>query len=80
MPQKIKQQLNKPSVGIIILAMFAILCITGLELFALSQGIDGKLFAGSVALIGVIVAGIAGYKIGGARTIKALKAFTEDKE
>ena len=44
----------------------AILAITILEAFALFQGIDGTLLAGSIA----IIAGLAGYKVA---TIKKKK-------
>lgn len=37
----------------------AIIVLGGLEMFALSKGIDGELFAGIAAIIG----GLAGYKI-----------------
>ena len=36
-------------------AVLAILVIAGLEVFALSQGIDGSLFAAATAGIGAIV-------------------------
>jgi hypothetical protein len=38
----------------------AILSITGLELYAISQGIDGILLAGAIA----VIAGLAGYEAG----------------
>ena len=39
--------------------IIAILCITALEIVAISQGLDGALLAGSIA----IIAGLGGYAV-----------------
>lgn len=50
---------NMTPLGKLTLAMTAIGAIVGLEIYAISQGIDGTLLAGALALI----AGLAGYII-----------------
>ncbi len=43
-----------------ITVIVAIVCVTGLALFALSKGHDGVMLSGSVIIIG----GLAGYRVG----------------
>lgn len=45
----------------------AIICLAGLEIFAMSKGIDGYLFS----LIAIAIAGIAGFKL------KGIKLFSK---
>jgi len=49
-----------------IVPLCALFCITGLEIYAISQGMDGVILAGTIA----IIAGIGGYT---AKTIKIRK-------
>ena len=44
----------------------ALVCLTGLEIYALSQGINGTIFSVVIA----IIAGIAGYTLPGQITTK----------
>jgi hypothetical protein len=47
------------------MGIFAILCITILELYSLHLGHDGLILATTVALIAAIVAGIGGFRLRG---------------
>ena len=40
----------------------AMLCVTALELYALSRGLNGVLLTGSIAAISAAAAGYVGYK------------------
>ena len=42
----------------VVIACVAIMCIAAIEIYALSQGIDGTILAGSMALIGGIAGGV----------------------
>jgi len=48
----------------VIVASVGILTIGGLESLALSKGIDGTVLAGVIAVIGAIIGGTLGFKIG----------------
>ena len=48
----------------LIAVVWAALLITVLELYALSQGVDGMLFSLSIGAIMTVVAGFAGFRIG----------------
>ncbi len=48
----------------LIMLMFAAACITVMQLYALSQGINGTLFSVSVATVAALGAGFAGFGIG----------------
>jgi hypothetical protein len=47
----------------LIAIMWAATLIAGLDLYALSQGINGTLYSVSVASIAALAAGFAGFKI-----------------
>jgi cytochrome c-type biogenesis protein CcmE len=49
----------------LIVVMWAAALIAALQLYALSQGVDGTLFSVSVAAIAALAAGFAGFKIKG---------------
>ena len=48
----------------LILLLFSAACITVLDLYALSQGVNGTLFSASIAAIAALAAGFAGFGIG----------------
>ncbi len=48
----------------LIAVMWTALLIAGLDLYALSQGVNGTLFSASIASIAALGAGFAGFKVG----------------
>ena len=48
----------------LIAVMWAAFLIAGLDLYALSQGVNGTLFSASIAAIAGLAAGFAGFRIG----------------
>lgn len=48
----------------LIMLMFAATCITVLQLYALSQGVNGTLYSVSVGSIAALAAGFAGFRLG----------------
>lgn len=42
----------------VIVAALAVILIAGLEALALSRGLNGKMFAGSMVAIGVVIGGV----------------------
>lgn len=51
-----------------IIACVAMVCITGLELYAINQGIDGASLSAVIAVLGAIVGYAFGFKIGKSET------------
>ena len=47
----------------LIMLMWAAFLIAGLDLYALSQGVNGTLFSVSVATIAALAGGFAGFRI-----------------
>ncbi len=47
----------------LIAVMWAALLIAGLDLYALSQGVNGTLYSVSVASIAALAAGFAGFRL-----------------
>jgi hypothetical protein len=48
----------------LIMLMWAAALIAGMDIYALSQGVNGTLFSVSVATIAALGAGFAGFRIG----------------
>jgi len=46
------------------LLIFCAACITILDLYALSRGVNGTLFSASIATIAALAASFAGFKVG----------------
>ena len=49
---------------LVVVAGVGILGIVAIELYALSQGINGVLLGGTISVIALIIGGLGGFKIG----------------
>ena len=48
----------------LVMLMWVAACITALDLYALSQGINGTLLIGTVGALAALGAGFAGFRVG----------------
>lgn len=48
---------------ITIIVLTSIVCVTGIELFALSKGVDGTMFSAAIGIIGLAIGSVLGIKL-----------------